>query len=61
MHEEVARKLLEEGLALGRRGQHEAAVAVFADVVARFGDATEPAVRGESPSCTANTAATRKS
>ena len=42
---EAARKLIEQGVAQGRRGDHEAAMATFAEVVERYGDSDMPAVQ----------------
>jgi tetratricopeptide (TPR) repeat protein len=45
LREQVARALVNKGVALGRMDDHAAAVAIFDDLLARFADAREPALR----------------
>jgi tetratricopeptide (TPR) repeat protein len=40
-----AARLLNEGISLGKRGRYEEAIAIYDELVARFGAATEPALR----------------
>jgi TolA-binding protein len=45
MREQVAKALLYKGIAFGELGRAEEAIAVYEDVIARFGDAADPAIR----------------
>jgi hypothetical protein len=45
LREQVARALGNKGVVLDRLQQHEAAIAVYDDVIRRFGEAPEPALR----------------